>query len=126
MAQTIDRKTGHTAVGKRTRRQDGFDKVVGRTRYAGDLTFAGLLHARLVLSPYAHARIAKIDTAAALEVPGVKAVYTSKTLGMADPESSARTQSPLASPLKLPEVAPMLLSQKKKCQILTKKNFHKM
>jgi len=97
MAQTIDRKTGHTAVGKRTRRQDGFDKVVGRTRYAGDLTFAGLLHARLVLSPYAHARIAKIDTAAALEVPGVKAVYTSKTLGMADPESSARTQSPLAS-----------------------------
>src|SRR6266516_4510008 len=97
MTQIIDRKTDYATAGKRTRRQDGYDKVVGRTRYAGDLTFAGLLHARLVLSPYAHARIAKIDTAAALEVPGVKAVYTSKTLGMADPESSARTQSPLAS-----------------------------
>jgi CO/xanthine dehydrogenase Mo-binding subunit len=96
MTQIIDRKTGYTTVGKRTRRQDGFDKVVGRTRYAGDLTIAGLLHARLVLSPYAHARIVKIDTSAALEIPGVKAVYTSETLGMADPESSARTQSPLA------------------------------
>ena len=97
MTQIIDRKTEYTTVGKRTRRQDGYDKLVGRTRYAGDLAIAGLLHARLVLSPYAHARIVDIDTSAALEVPGVKAVYTSQTLGMSDPEASARTQSPLAS-----------------------------
>src|SRR5216683_769843 len=97
MTQIIDRKTEYTTVGKRTRRQDGYDKLVGRTRYAGDLAIAGLLHARLVLSPYAHARIVNIDTSAALEVPGVKAVYTSQTLGMSDPEASARTQSPLAS-----------------------------
>jgi CO/xanthine dehydrogenase Mo-binding subunit len=97
MTQIIDRKTEYTTVGKRTRRQDGYDKLVGRTRYAGDLAIAGLLHARLVLSPYAHARIVNIDTSAALEVPGVKAVYTSQTLGMSNPEASARTQSPLAS-----------------------------
>ena len=97
MTQIIDRKTEYNTVGKRTRRQDGYDKLVGRTRYAGDLTFAGLLHARLVLSPYAHARIVNIDTSAALEVPGVKAVYTSQTLGMSDPEANSRTQSPLAS-----------------------------
>src|SRR6266704_1436300 len=97
MTQIIDRKTEYATAGRRTRRQDGYDKLVGRTRYAGDLAFVGLLHARLVLSPYAHARIVNIDTSAALEVPGVKAVYTSETLGMADPESSARTQSPLAS-----------------------------
>ena len=97
MTQINDRKTEYTTVGKRTRRQDGYDKLVGRTRYAGDLAIAGLLHARLVLSPYAHARIVDIDTSAALEVPGVKAVYTSQTLGMSDPEASARTQSPLAS-----------------------------
>jgi CO/xanthine dehydrogenase Mo-binding subunit len=97
MTQIINRKTEYTTVGKSTRRQDGFDKLVGHTRYAGDLTFVGLLHARLVLSPYAHARIVNIDTSAALEGPGVKAVYTSQTLGMSDPESSSRTQSPLAS-----------------------------
>ncbi len=97
MTQIIDRKKEYTTVGKRTRRQDGYDKLVGRTRYAGDLAFAGLLHARLVLSPYAHARIVNIDTSAALEVPGVKAVYTSQTLGMSDPEANSRTQSPLAT-----------------------------
>jgi CO/xanthine dehydrogenase Mo-binding subunit len=97
MTQIIDRKTEYATAGKRTRRQDGYDKLVGRTRYAGDLVFVGLLHARLVLSPYAHARIVNIDTSTALEVPGVKAVYTSQTLGMSDPESSSRTQSPLAS-----------------------------
>ena len=97
MTQIIDGKTEYGIIGKRTRRQDGLDKLVGRTRYAGDLTFAGLLHARLVLSPYAHARLVNIDTSAALEVPGVKAVYTSETLGMSNPDSSARLQSPLAS-----------------------------
>src|SRR5438876_10083064 len=97
MTQTIDRKTEYTTVGKRTRRQDGYDKLVGRTRYAADLAFAGLLYARLVLSPYAHARIVNIDTSAALEVPGVKAVYTSQTLGMSNPEANSRGQSPLAS-----------------------------
>src|SRR5438045_6567020 len=96
MTQIIDRKSEYTTAGKRTRRQDGYDKLVGRTRYAGDLAFAGLLHARLVLSPYAHARIVNIDTSAALAIPGVKVVYTSETLGMANPGSSARTQSPLA------------------------------
>jgi CO/xanthine dehydrogenase Mo-binding subunit len=97
MSQIIDKKTAYASAGKRTRRQDGYDKLVGRTRYAGDLAFAGLLHARLVLSPYAHARIANIDASAALEVPGVTAVYTSHTLGMSAPEASARSQSPLAS-----------------------------
>src|SRR5439155_24727791 len=78
-------------------RQDGIDEFAGPTRSAGELPFAGLLHARFGLSPYAHARIVNIDISAALEVPGVKAVYTSQTLGMSDPESSSRTQSPLAS-----------------------------
>src|SRR6266496_2586764 len=97
MTQIIDRKTEYATAGKRTRRQDGYDKLVGRTRYAGDLAFAGLLHARLVLSPYAHARIVNIDTSAALEVPGVKAVYTSQMLGVSNPEANSRGQSPLAS-----------------------------
>src|SRR5438270_9642399 len=96
MTQIIDRKTDYATAGKRTRRQDGYDKLVGRTRYAGDLPVAGLLHARLVLSPYAHARIVNIDTSGALAVPGVKAVYTSETLGMANRDSSSRSQSPLA------------------------------
>src|SRR5712691_5272973 len=96
MTQIIDRKTEYTTAGKRTRRQDGYDKLVGRTRYAGDLAFAGLLHARLVLSPYAHARILNIDTAAALALPGVVAVLTARTLGVVNIHSTSRAQAPLA------------------------------
>jgi CO/xanthine dehydrogenase Mo-binding subunit len=70
--------------------------LTGRTRFAGDLALPGLLHARLVLSPYAHARIVNIDTSAAEAIPGVVAVFTSKTLGMALANSSSRAQAPLA------------------------------
>ncbi|HLH63435.1 MAG TPA: xanthine dehydrogenase family protein molybdopterin-binding subunit [Ktedonobacteraceae bacterium] len=96
MAQTIDTTGQNFAVGKRTRRKDAADKVRGLTRYAGDMPVAGLLHARLVLSPYAHARIVSIDTSAAKKIEGVVAVYTSETLGMAHRDSSSRSQSPLA------------------------------
>lgn len=96
MTQMIDKTSPQTAVGKPARRQDALDKLTGRTRFAGDMAVSGLLHARLVLSPYAHARIVNIDISAALQVPGVKFVYTSETLGMAHYDSSARTMSPLA------------------------------
>src|SRR5205085_3682346 len=56
----------------------------------------GLLHARLVMSPYAHARIVSIDTSTALKIPGVATVFTSETLAMANANSPSRSQSPLA------------------------------
>jgi CO/xanthine dehydrogenase Mo-binding subunit len=95
MTQTID-ETTQAAVGRPTRRQDAPDKLTGRTRFAGDLTFPGLLHARLVLSPYAHARIVAIDSAAAEATPGVVAVFTGKTLPIANANSGSRAQTPLA------------------------------
>src|SRR5258706_9959615 len=96
MAKMIDKTNQNQAVGRRTRRKDAADKVRGLTRYAGDMPVVGLLHARLVLSPYAHARIVSIDTSAAEAVPGVVEVYTSETLGMAHRGSTSRSQSPLA------------------------------
>ena len=51
-------------------------KVTGRSKYAEDFRAEGMLFARLVLSPYSHARIRRIDTSAALAMPGVKAILT--------------------------------------------------
>jgi CO/xanthine dehydrogenase Mo-binding subunit len=51
-------------------------KVTGRARYAEDFRAQGMLHARLLLSPYSHARVASIDASAALAMPGVKAILT--------------------------------------------------
>jgi CO/xanthine dehydrogenase Mo-binding subunit len=69
---------------------DGLEKVTGRTRYAPDLTVPGMLHARFVTSPYAHARIENIDVSAALEVPGVTAVLTAADLPNIAPSSRNR------------------------------------
>ena len=96
MAHIIEQAAGFSAIGRSTLRIDGIEKVTGQTRYAGDLSFPGLLHARLVLSPYAHARIVSIDTSEALATPGVVAVYTAQTLKMALEDSSERKYAPLA------------------------------
>ena len=57
-------------------RQDGKDKVTGLGRYTADLTFTGMLHAKFRYSDHAHARILRVDTAAARALPGVFAVIT--------------------------------------------------
>src|SRR5262245_16014964 len=74
----------NSAVGASWPRLDSREKVVGSTRYAADVPvpLPGLLHSRLVLSPYAHASIDRIDTSAALQVPGVVAVLTAADLGI--------------------------------------------
>ena len=51
-------------------------KASGRAPYAGDLQFPGMLHGKVLRSPYPHARIVSIDTSAARALPGVKAVVT--------------------------------------------------
>ena len=51
-------------------------KVLGRAQYAGDIKLPGMLHGKVLRSPYPHARIAGIDVSAALALPGVRAVLT--------------------------------------------------
>lgn len=87
--------SGFATVGKAVRRIDGYEKVTGQVRYAGDLSLPGMLHARLVVSPYAHARIIRIDPTAALHLPGVVQVVTGRDLPIAKLESS-RKGEPIA------------------------------
>lgn len=57
-------------------RVEGELKVSGQLVFADDLPIPGLLHVAVLRSPYAHARIVKIDTEEARKVPGVVAVIT--------------------------------------------------
>ena len=68
------------SVGTRPDRPDGVDKVTGRARYGADFNMPGQLVARVLRSPHAHARIVRIDTAAAEALKGVKAVVTAADL----------------------------------------------
>ncbi len=76
-----------TAIGTPTKLLEGGAKVKGSLRYCGDLDRPGLLHARLVTSPHAHAEVASVDTAAAAAMPGVVAVITAADLPALPPRS---------------------------------------
>ncbi len=80
-----DPDTNYRVVGTRPVRHDGPDKVMGRARYAADIHLPGMLHGKILRSPYAHARIRGIDASRALALPGVHAVVT----GADFPEVSA-------------------------------------
>jgi CO/xanthine dehydrogenase Mo-binding subunit len=80
-------------VGKRMRRADSPERLTGQVRYTGDLVLPGLLHGRLVRSPYASARIVSINKEAALEVPGVVAVLTAKDLPVRDIRAAVQSRT---------------------------------
>lgn len=61
-------------IGKPVNRSDARAKVTGAVRYTVDVTLPGLLHARILRSPLPNARVRAIDPAAALRLPGVRAV----------------------------------------------------
>jgi xanthine dehydrogenase YagR molybdenum-binding subunit len=63
-----------TVVGTPVVRVDGRERIGGAARYTADLRPAGLVHGAMLRSPHAHARIRRIDTAAAERAPGVRAV----------------------------------------------------
>jgi xanthine dehydrogenase YagR molybdenum-binding subunit len=68
--------TPMSVVGKPHPRLEGREKVSGRARYASDVRLPGQLYARVLRSPYPHARIASIDTSKAEAAPGVHAVIS--------------------------------------------------
>jgi xanthine dehydrogenase molybdenum-binding subunit len=61
-------------VGQNYETPDLRAKVTGRARYSEDFRAPGMLFARLLLSPYSHAKIRSIDASAASALPGVKAI----------------------------------------------------
>ena len=67
----------YRVIGTRPVRHDGVDKVTGAARYGADISLPGMLHAKILRSPHAHARIKNIDTSKAEALPGVVAVATS-------------------------------------------------
>ncbi|WP_214367616.1 xanthine dehydrogenase family protein molybdopterin-binding subunit [Pseudonocardia sp. H11422] len=73
-------------VGKSIRRVEDPKFLRGKGGYIADLVTPGMLHVAVLRSPHAHARIAAIDTVAALSAPGVHAVITgARAAALCDP-----------------------------------------
>jgi aerobic carbon-monoxide dehydrogenase large subunit len=67
-------------VGQSMRRKEDPRLIKGQATYVDDIVLAGMLHAAVVRSPEAHARIVSIDGSAALERPGIRAVFTGEDM----------------------------------------------
>ncbi len=86
----------YQAVNRRALKVDGLKLARGEAQYTDDLEISGLLHAKILASPHAHARIRSINASAARALPGVRAVLTHHdvprvahtTAGQSPPEPS--------------------------------------
>lgn len=63
-------------IGKSITRPDAYDKVTGGRKYPVNASLPGMLHMKILRSPYPHAKILSIDTSEAEKIQGVKAVLT--------------------------------------------------
>jgi CO/xanthine dehydrogenase Mo-binding subunit len=66
----------YSVVGKRVNRVDALAKVTGKALYSADISLPGMLYGKVLWSPYAHARIRRLDVAKAQALEGVMAVIT--------------------------------------------------
>ena len=78
MNERIDKPLGvpFGAIGQPLRRREDQRLVTGRGRFTDDFAVEGQAHAAMVRSPHPHARILRIDTAAARAMPGVLGIFT--------------------------------------------------
>ena len=83
-------------VGLAIPRPDGPEKVTGQVQYVADIKPKGMLHAKLLRSPHAHARIVKIDTTRAKALPGVRAIVTARDIPELKRKAPTRAHAVLA------------------------------
>ncbi|MGN6780146.1 MAG: xanthine dehydrogenase family protein molybdopterin-binding subunit, partial [Marmoricola sp.] len=92
-------------IGRDRRRKEDQRLITGRTRWTDNLTLPGMLHMAMVRSPFAHATITSIDTAAAKASPNVVDVITGKDI--ADTQGVLITAWPVVPEQKAPDHLPM-------------------
>ncbi|MEI7584282.1 aerobic carbon-monoxide dehydrogenase large subunit [Runella sp.] len=69
-----------SGMGHSMKRKEDARFIQGKGNYVDDIKLPGMLYMDIVRSPYAYAKIKKINTEAALKIPGVVAVVTGKDL----------------------------------------------
>ncbi|PKO04273.1 MAG: hypothetical protein CVU41_17755 [Chloroflexi bacterium HGW-Chloroflexi-3] len=71
---------GYVPIGSSVIREDALAKVTGQAEYSGDISRPGMLHGKVLMSPFPHALVKHIDTSKAARMQGVHAVLTAKDI----------------------------------------------
>src|ERR1700719_524939 len=94
-AKTTENHSPYKLIGKNYTPPDLVAKVTGKAKYAEDFRADGMLFCKLLLSPMPHARVRRIDTSAALAMPGVKAILTANDFPDLGTDERGLTNEPL-------------------------------
>jgi carbon-monoxide dehydrogenase large subunit len=103
----VDDRTATPEIGQARLRKEDQRLITGRTRWTDNIQLPGMLHLAMVRSPFAHANITAIDTAAASASDGVVAVITGPDI--ADIQGLNITAWPITTDQKSPAHLPMAL-----------------
>jgi isoquinoline 1-oxidoreductase len=93
-----------TVMGRSPTRLDGYKKVTGEAKYAGDIRRPGMLYARILRPPTHGASLTRVETAAARALPGVTVVNEDGLVAVlaADPETAERALALLEAEFDVP------------------------
>ncbi|MBO0713461.1 MAG: xanthine dehydrogenase family protein molybdopterin-binding subunit, partial [Acidimicrobiales bacterium] len=80
MAQIVEEGVAERYTGARVRRSEDPRILTGTGRYVDDVRLPGMVHAAFLRSPFAHARVTRVDVEEARRAPGVVAVYTGEDM----------------------------------------------
>jgi CO/xanthine dehydrogenase Mo-binding subunit len=72
----MKKNQAYKVVGRAERRTDGIEKVTGQAIYTVDIVLPGMAHGKILRSPYAHAKLLRVDASKAERLAGVYAVIT--------------------------------------------------
>ncbi len=96
-------------IGRDRRRKEDQRLITGRTRWTDNLQLPGMLHMAMVRSPFAHATITSIDTAAAKQATNVVTVFTGRDV--ADEQGSLPTAWAITTDQKTPPHPPIAVDR---------------
>ena len=91
-------KRANAFIGSPIERFEDLRFLRGRGKFIDDLNFEGQWYGAVVRSAVPHGRIRNIDTSAALQMPGVQAVITSKDIDIPLPKVPFRRPNPIFAP----------------------------
>ena len=94
-----------TELGRARPRKEDARLVTGKTNWTDNIVLPGLLHVAYVRSPFAHARINRVDVSGALRVPGVVAAFSGADFG--DEQGSLPCAWPVTPDIVIPAHPPM-------------------
>jgi xanthine dehydrogenase molybdenum-binding subunit len=91
-----------SVVGTRIAQPDGPAKATGEAKFAGDIQMPGMLVAKVLRSPHAHALVKHIDTSLAEKLPGVAAIITPDDIAEWNTFDRGMKDQPLVSGYRVP------------------------